>query len=177
MARLVENVYSQALFDLCAERGQVDAMDEQVKIFVELLDENPEFLSLLTAPEIAKEEKLKVIAECFGGRFDDALTGFLTVLVRAGRQSSILKIFERFRLLVRAYRHRETAVVTTAQALDTASQKAVLQRLLEITPYDSLDIHYQIDPEIIGGMIIRIGDRIADNSIRRKLELLSRSLL
>lgn len=177
MAKLVEKTYGDALFDLCVEENKLDEVVAQADILQQLLDENPEFMELLCHPRISKEEKIKVIADCFDTNLDDALTGFLTVIVNGGRQQFIPEILKGFRESVKSYKHIGTAYVTTAARLTPAQEEAVLQRLLEITDNLSYEMHFDVDPSLIGGMIIRIGDKVVDSSVRGRLEVLSRSLL
>lgn len=177
MAKLVERIYGEALFDLGVEEDKLDVLSSQVELLGRLLEDNPELLALLNHPQISKEEKLQVIARCFDGTLDDALTGFLTVIVNAGRQQYIPGILKDFQNAVRAYKHIGTAYVTTAAPLTPKQRQAVEQRLLEITDNLSYDMHFDVDASLIGGMIIRIGDKVVDSSIRTKLETLSKSLL
>lgn len=177
MAKLVDKTYGEALFNLSVEEDKVDVLDGQAKVLCGLLQENPGLLELLNHPHIAREEKLQVIADCFDHRLDDDLTGFLTVIVNAGRQKFIPEILDYFRQAVKAYKHIGTAHVTTAVELAPKRRQAVEQRLLEITDYQSFDMHFHVDAAIIGGMIIRIGDKVVDSSIRTKLETLSRHLM
>ena len=67
--------------------------------------------------------------------------------------------------------------MTTAAPLDPARRAAVEGRLLETAGYRSMELHYEVDPSIIGGMIIRVGDRVVDSSIRTKLDSLTKQLL
>lgn len=177
MAKLVDKTYGQALFDLSVEENKVDELAGQAEILSELFRENPGFLDILNHPQISKEEKLQVIKDCFDGKMDDDLTGFLTTIVEAGRQKFIPSILDYFIQAVKAHKHIGTAYVTTAAELSMERRQAVERRLLEITDNLSYEMHFDVDPALIGGMIIRIGDKVVDSSIRGKLERLSHSLL
>ena len=78
---------------------------------------------------------------------------------------------------VRKYQHIGIADVTSACALSDAQKAAVEKRLLETTGDVSIEINYQVDPEIIGGLVIRIGDKVADNSIRTQINTLPKAIL
>lgn len=176
MAKLIEKVYGDALFELAAEEDKIDMLFEQSDMLCRLFEENPGLMELLNHPQISKEEKLQVLTECFDGRVDDALTGFLVTVLTAGRQKFIPAILEYFKKAVKEYKCIGAASVTTAKELSAEQKKAVEARLLEITKYKSYEMHYIVDPSIIGGMIIRIGDKVVDSSIKSRLEDLSRSL-
>ena len=78
---------------------------------------------------------------------------------------------------MKKYKGIGIATVTTAVALSAEQQKKIEQKLLDTTDYKSMEMNYQTDPALIGGMIIRIGDRVVDSSIRTKLSELQRELL
>ncbi len=177
MARLVDKTYGQALFELSVEENRVDEYAEQAAVIRSLLIENPDLVKLLNHPQIDREDKIQVIENCFKGRVADALTGWMVTIVRAGRQADLDKILAWFLQAVRAYRHIGTAYVTSAIALSDAQKRAVEAKLLQITDNVSYEIIYSVDPELIGGMVIRIGDRVVDSSIRSQLETMKKQLM
>lgn len=177
MAKLVDKTYGDALFNLCMEENKIDKVMAQVDFLDQMFKENPELLDLLCHPQISKEEKIQVIADCFDARLDDALTGFLTVIVNGGRQRFIPEILKYFRERVKSFKHIGTAYVTTAAPLTKEQKQAVYNRLLEITDNLSYEMHFDVDTSLIGGMVIRIGDKVVDSSIRQKLETLPKRLL
>ncbi len=85
-------------------------------------------------------------------------------------------IFNFFTAKVKEYKNIGVAYVTTPLELSDAKKKQVEERLLETTSYVSFEMHYDIDPTLIGGMVIRIGDRVVDSSIRTKLYHLSKEM-
>ncbi len=177
MAKLIEKNYGQALFDLSVEQNQVDAYADQISMILQALDENPDLLALLTHPQINKEDKINVVENIFAGRVDDDITGFLVIVVKAGRQNALREILEYFMNEVKAYKHIGVAYVTSAVELSETQKAAVKKRLLDTTDEVDYEMHYHVDPSLIGGMIIRIGDKVVDSSIKTKLELMSRDLL
>ena len=126
MAKLAADVYSEALFALAIEQDSVDVLAEQVKAAELAFSENPDFLGLLTHPKITREEKLSVVEQVFRGRFDDALTGLLTVIVEKGRGCEISAVFRNFLDKVREYRKIGVASVVSATEL-TGEQKSRIE--------------------------------------------------
>jgi len=177
MAKLVDKTYGQALFDLGLEDGKIEAYAQQIETVRSLFKENPELLKLLVHPQIKKEEKIDVIEKCFKGRVDDAVTGFMVIVVKAGRQAEFEHIFSYFLDAVKAYKHIGTAYVTSAAPLTDAQKAAVEERLLALTDNVSYETFYSVDPSLIGGMVIRIGDKVVDSSIRTQLDTISRQLM
>lgn len=170
------DVYGEALFDLATQSNSIDSLADQIKTAQAVLAENPEFLELLTHPKISMEEKKSVVETVFGGRFDDAVTGLLIVIVEKGRCSEIPAVFANFLDRVREYRRIGMAKVTSATELSDLQKKRIEEKLLSQTKYESFEIEYAVDASLIGGMIIRIGDRVVDASIQSKLRRMAGSL-
>lgn len=176
MAKLVDKTYGDALFELALENGQVNTYFEECQGILEILKENEELMKLLTHPKISKEEKEKVVENVFKGRVSDDITGFLLLILKKDRQTMIPEILEYFVDRVKAYKKIGVAFVTTAVPLDEAMKKSVVAKLTATTDYESFEMNYDVDKAIIGGMIIRIGDRVVDSSIRSKIESMAKEL-
>ncbi|MBQ3584267.1 MAG: ATP synthase F1 subunit delta [Lachnospiraceae bacterium] len=176
MAKLVSKTYGDALFELALEEDKLDILFEESKVIKEVFLENNELLKLLNHPKIDKEEKIKVIENIFTERASKDFVGFLTVIIKKERQNAIIEILDYFINTVKEYKKIGVAYVTTAVELSMEKQKEVEKRLLDTTAYESFEMNYNVDKDIIGGMIIRIGDRVVDSSIRSKLNELSREL-
>ena len=177
MAKLVSNTYGQALFELAVEEGKEELFLEEVGTLKEILSENPDFNRLMNHPKILKEEKLAVLGQVFQGRISDELAGFLHLIVNKDRYGDIDAILDYYIDEVKKLKGIGIAYVTTAVALSEAKQKEVEEKLLSTTSYKQMEMHFQVDEELIGGMIIRIGDRVVDSSIQTKLFEIRRQLL
>ena len=132
---------------------------------------------LMTHPKINKDEKIRVVTDVFKGRISDELLGFLTIIISKDRYQEIDGILEYFLTEVKKYKGIGVATVTTAVPLRADQCKKVEQKLLNTTDYKSMEIHYEQDAALIGGMVIRIGDRVVDSSISTKLNELQKELL
>ena len=176
MAKLVDKTYGDALFELALENGQVNTYFEECQSILQILKENEELLKLFTHPKISKEEKEKVVENVFKGRVSDDITGFLVLILKKDRQTMIPEILEYFIDRVKEFKKIGVAFVTTAVPLDEAMKKSVEKKLIATTDYKSFEMNYNVDKDIIGGMIIRIGDRVVDSSIRSKIESMAKEL-
>ncbi len=177
MAKLVSKVYGDALYELAIEENRVDALLDEVTALKQILTENQDLLKLMNHPKIVKEEKEKIIEETFKGRASDEVTGLLKLLVEKDHSQEILKVLQYFIDAVKEYKHIGTAYVQTAVELTEAQKASVKQRLLDTTDYVDFEMDYKVDTSLIGGMVIRIGDRVVDSSIKTKLYDLSKQLL
>ncbi len=179
MAKLVSKTYGEALFEIAMESGEDKAQElmEEILGINAVLQQNPEFDELMKHPGIPKQEKLQVLKEVFKGRVSEELESFLEVIVSKERYRDMPDIFSYFVDRVKETRKIGVAYVTTAVELTAAQKSAVESRILETTEYKSMEMHYMVDASIIGGMIIRINDRVVDSSIRTKLDGLKKQLL
>lgn len=177
MAKLVSKTYGDALFELVLEKDMIDSAYEEAVEVKQIFFENNELMKLLNHPKIDKEEKVQVMENIFKGRISDDLTGFLTIIVKKDRQKEIAAILEYFIARVKEYKKIGIAYVATAVELSDSQKKDVEKRLLETTSYLKFEMNYTVDQSLIGGMVIRIGDRVVDSSIKSKLDALSRDLL
>ena len=176
MAKLVSKTYGDALFEVAVEGGSVDALAEETEGILKIFSENEDYIKVLNHPKIPLEEKLNLIKEAFEGKVSNELLGLLLTVVEKGRFSEIEEILQYFLFEVRGYKRIGTASVTSAVALSEEQKKAVEKRLLETTSYESFLLEYQVDESLIGGMVIKIGDRVVDSSIRTKLQSMAREL-
>ena len=176
MAKLVDKTYGDALFELALENGQTDTYFSECREILEIVKDNEELLKLLTHPKISKEEKIGVIENVFKGQVSDDITGFLVLIVKKDRQTELCEILEYFINRVKEYKKIGVAFVTTAVPLNEAMKQSVVDKLTATTDYKEFEMNYSVDKDIIGGMIIRIGDRVVDSSIRTKIESLAKEL-
>ena len=130
----------------------------------------------MSHPKLGIEEKMKIIEDIFAGRISGELVGLLRMLVEKDHFAQVDAVLDYFLERVREHRNIGTAYVTSAMELSDAQKDAVEKRLLETTKYVKFEMHYEVDAALIGGMVIRIGDRVVDSSVRTKLCDLTREL-
>lgn len=177
MAKLISKTYGDALFELAVEQDKVDALLEEIGQLQQVLSENEEFGRLMNHPKIIKEEKIQVAKNVFEGRMSDELLGFLTIIISKDRYRDIEAILDYFIAEVKQYKGIGVATVTTAVPLREEQCRKIEQRLLDTTSYTKMEMNYLLDKSLIGGMVIRIGDRVVDSSISTKLNELQKELL
>ena len=177
MAKLVSNTYGDALFELALENNQLDSMLEEVKAVASVLQENEDLTKLMNHPKIVKEEKIKIIEEIFTNQVSREVVGLMRMIVQKGHFNEMESVFMYFIDRVKEYKNIGTAYVTSAVTLSDGQKSAVEKRLLETTKYIQFEMHFDVDAALIGGMTIRIGDRVVDSSVKNKLNDLTRELL
>lgn len=176
MAKLVPGTYGDALFELAVEMGKLDSFLDEAKAVVAAIATNDEFNRMMNHPKIVKEDKISTIEAIFKGRISDELLGLMVQLVTKGHTAEMKAVFEHFIDRAKEYKRIGTVYVTTVIELNEIQKHDLVEKLKSTTEYESFEIHYNQDPSLIGGMVIRIKDRVVDSSIRTKLESLKSDL-
>lgn len=177
MAKLVSKTYGEALVELANEEDTALSMLEEIQSVREILKSNPDFSKLMLHPGIAKQEKLQIVDKVFKGRVSDSLTGLIRIIVENERFKELDSVFQYYIDKVKESQGIGVVYVTTPLELDEAEKAKVRTRILETTDYKTVEMNYKIDKSLIGGMIIQIGDRYVDSSIRNRLDDLTKELL
>jgi F-type H+-transporting ATPase subunit delta len=177
MARLVSTTYGDALFELAKEQDKIDDLAKEVKVVQTVLAQNPEFSKLMNHPKVGKDEKLQVVKEVFDTRVDNELVGFLRLVVEKDRYMEIDAILSYFADRVKEEKGIGVAYVTSAVKLSEIQKKLVEEKLIETTSYKEMEMNFTIDESLIGGLVIRIGDKVVDSSIKSKLSELTKQLM
>lgn len=176
MAKLVSKTYGEALYELAIEDNNTHEIKEEVLLLKEILANEHEVIEFLNNPKCSKEEKISFLEVCFSNRLSQTLLGFLVIIVTKGRQDDIASILDFF--LEKMKEHDSIGVVSVTSAVELTKEqvKSINDKLLCLTKYQSLEINVTVDQSLIGGLVIRIGDRIVDNSIKSKLNSLQKSM-
>lgn len=176
MAKLVSATYGDALFQVAMEQNTVDALFREAKAVYDALGDNEDLIGFLNHPKIDKTEKVKTIEEIFNRFVSREMTGLLVTVVNKDRSKELMSILEYFLDKVKEYKKIGRAYVTTPMELSDSDKEKVRKRLLDTTDYVEFEMVYAVDKSLIGGMVIRIGDRVVDSSIKHKLSEISRQL-
>lgn len=176
MAKLVAKVYGDALFAAAKEAGRMDDIYGEVHELLKIFEANAELQKMLDNPKVIREEKESVIENVFRGRISDEIVELMKLMIAKGRYSQLESVFEYYIGLVKEEKKIGVAQVTTALELTEGQKSEITKKLLDTTAYESFEMNYAVDKSLIGGMVIRIGDRVVDSSIKTKLYELSKDL-
>jgi len=177
MAKLISKTYGDALIEVAVEENKVDIFAEEIAGIETVLKDNPDFAKLINNPRISVEEKIGIVETVFKGQVSDELVGFMNMIVSKGRFAQIDEILQYFTDEVKKLKGIGVAYVTTPSELSDSQKKAVEQKLLDTTKLDTMEMHYSIDKSLIGGIKIRIGDRVVDSSVHTKIMSMQQELL
>ena len=165
-------VYAEAFLGAVKGEGQ-EAVDELEGFATEVWAANPEFAELLNAPSVDARERDAILARALDGRVSTHLSHFLRVLSRRGRLELLGPVARRVRAEWDRRQGRRAVTVRTAVPLAADQEARLRERLAAMMPGQTPMIRHEIDPSLIGGMVVQIGDRVIDASVRtRHLERL-----
>ena len=176
MAKLVSKTYGEALFELGVEEHSMEELTEETKAVLQAMEENPDLMKLLNHPKIGKEEKVSVMENIFKGQVSDTMVGFLVLVVQKDRYNELAGILEYFLDKVREEKKIGVASVCSAVPLSDTQKSQIKNKLLETTEYVDFEMEFHVDQTLIGGLVIRVGDRVVDSSIRSRIDTLAKEL-
>ena len=168
--------YASALFDLARDQRQIESVGRSLDALSQALLDSKDFAELVSSPLVSRGEAGKAFAALAPDLGLDPITAnFLGVLARNGRKNELRNVIRAFRRLAAEHRGETTAEVVTARPLGD-DQLAALKQQLRARAGRDVNIDLSIDPEILGGIIVKLGSQQIDASIRTKLNRLAQAM-
>jgi F-type H+-transporting ATPase subunit delta len=167
--------YSETLFVLAEKSGRIQDYADLIDAVAHGVAAAPRVQAVLMSPRVTKAQKAKLFADALAGAPREFVL-FLQAVIRRGRQGLLTYIAQEFHALHDLKLNRIRAAVTVARPVDETLRQQVARRLTEVMGKQVLP-HFHEDPAILGGVVVRVGDRVFDGSIRRRMTLLRRALL
>jgi F-type H+-transporting ATPase subunit delta len=162
--------YATALFELALEEKAVDAVRRDLEQFDALIADNADLARLVRSPVFGADEQLKALSAILDKAGIKGLAAnFLRVITANRRLFGVRDMIRDFRMLVARHRGEVTAQITVAEKLNDANLDALKSALKSVTGGKDIDLDVKIDPAIIGGLIVKVGSRMIDSSLRTKL--------
>jgi F-type H+-transporting ATPase subunit delta len=176
-ALVLATTYAEALVNVSAKEGQVDAvLNELDEIVSDLLAPNPKFAALLASPLLAQDTKDEILVNTLEGRALPAVVQFLRVLNRRGRLELIEPVAQAARVIWDERQNRRRVRVRSAIPLNEAQQAAIRERLADMLAATPI-LQLEVDRSLLGGLVVQAGDDVYDASVRNRLEQLRRRLI
>lgn len=171
----VSRNYAEALFELGRTHDQLEAFQEGIGAVARLLDENDDFRRFLETPRIDAPAKKDVIRKAFGDALPRPLLNFILITVDKRRQRLLRAIAREYLALMDEHLGRTHVEVQVARELGSDTVEEMTRKLSKLLDTEAIP-HIRVRPEILGGVVIRTGDRVFDGSLRRRLEGMRRQL-
>lgn len=167
--------YAQAIWAVAQGEGVLDQVEQELTRIKELLEKNNELQEFLKDPKVAADGKQKAMAEILGGEVSRVTRHGIELAVGQGRGGLLPKVIEAFFRLAAESRKRVTAQVTTAVPLTDEGKEKLEKTLSELTG-EPVFLKMSVDPSLVGGFVVQIGERIIDGSVRGRLHRLRNDL-
>jgi len=166
---------AQALMSLAQDQNLEDRFGEDAQGVLSLLAESAELRKFLENPLMSEATK-KGVLEQVSGDLNPLFANFLKLLVDKGRVGFLMPILKRYQELLRQLRKTVLAEVTAAVELSDAQKEQIRQKVAKMTEAQQVDLEVTLDPELLGGVIIKVGSQVVDASLRGQLRRLSMQL-
>ena len=162
--------YANALFELALEEKALDTVKSDLEKFDALIAESADLNRLVRSPVYGADEQLKALSAILDKAGIGGLAAnFLRVITTNRRLFAVRDMIRAFRMLVAKHRGEVSADVTVAEALNDSNLEALKGALKSVTGGKDIDLNVKIDPAIIGGLVVKLGSRMVDSSLRTKL--------
>jgi len=165
--------YAKALLGLAIEQGQLDSVYKDIEGFSKALNQR-EFKLLIKSPIVNSDKKKSILTRIFGNGWNKITSSFVNILMRKRREFYLPEIAEEFTKQYKAHQKIATAILTTATPVDDATLQDVKNIVLKQTGMKSVELTTEVDASLIGGFVLKFGDKLYDTSIAHKLEKLSK---
>jgi|SRR5262245_58666998 len=170
----IARVYATALFEAAKSRGKLDVIRDQLGQFVDALEGNRELRLFLFSPYFSSTEKIDGLKKAVADAEPEFLN-FLELLLEKGRMPVIFRIRRKYDDLWNRENKRLGVTVTSAIELDPAVTKRIAAEIEEQTG-NTVELTSHVDPDILGGLVVQVGNMVLDTSIRNRLEKLRKSV-
>ncbi|MGN1481130.1 ATP synthase F1 subunit delta [Porcipelethomonas sp.] len=169
----VGKLYADALFELCTESGCIEEVHEDLNQCRMVFDDNPELVKLLGSPVILNDEKKNVINSVFGS--EGIVHDFICLVTDKKRIGYFDKMTDSFNIRYNEYKNVAEMTVITSMPLKKELRDKLVKKLEEKSG-KTVKLKEEVDPAIIGGIILKQGNTLIDNSIRGRLEAVAKQL-
>jgi F-type H+-transporting ATPase subunit delta len=168
--------YATALFDLARDENAIDAVKADLDHFEALLAESPDLTRLVRSPVFSADEQLQALAAVLARAGIGGIAAKFLQLVTANRRLfAVRAMIKAYRALVADHKGEATAEVTVAEALKDDHLGALRAALKAVSGKD-VDLAIKVDPAIIGGLVVKLGSRMVDTSLRTKLNAIRHAM-
>jgi F-type H+-transporting ATPase subunit delta len=167
-------VYAEALFDVAKEKGKLDAIGDELAQLADAVDSSRELRTFLFSPYFSSAEKIDGLKRAIEGA-DPEFVNFLELLIEKHRMPEIFRIRRQFEQMWKRENRRLDVTVTSAIELDPAVVAKIGEEIERQTDH-KVDLASSVDAEILGGIVLQVGNMVLDASIRNRLEKLRKSV-
>jgi F-type H+-transporting ATPase subunit delta len=162
--------YAQALFQVAQAEGALEQVEDELFRFARILENETRLREALTDPSVPPEHRAQMVQELLGPKASPHTTNIIGFLVQQGRARELPKIIDSLVQLAAEERNKAVAEVRTAVPLD-GDQREKLKDAIARATGKQVELKVLIDPSVVGGLLVRVGDQIFDGTVRRRLQM------
>jgi F-type H+-transporting ATPase subunit delta len=168
--------YAQALMSLAQSQHLTTVFGENTRDLLAFLDESPDLETVLSNPVVKDDDKKAILRQILGSQVNPYLLNFMFLLVDKRRIVFLRAICEQYQVLLRKLTNTVLAEVVSVLKLTDSQRQAVIDKVKQLTGASNVEIETAIDPDILGGVIIKVGSQVFDSSLKGQLRRISLSL-
>jgi F-type H+-transporting ATPase subunit delta len=166
--------YAKSLIDLANEKGVLDAVNKDMKMFVEVCSQNRDLALVLSNPIVHSDKKLNILRSIFSDKMNKMTIAFFEIVIRKTREKYLIQIAKEFTEQYKYLKGIQTAEIISAVGLDDKLRKQVYE-MLRNNNNSEVELIEKVDKNLIGGFVLRIDDRQYDASIASDLRKLTQA--
>ncbi|HEV7780996.1 MAG TPA: ATP synthase F1 subunit delta [Chitinophagaceae bacterium] len=166
--------YAKSLIDLAIERGELEKVFADMKWLNSVCKTNRDFVNLLRSPVIKGDTKKKIMEAVTGGRISEMTAAFNRLLITKGRESNLPEITAAFITAYKLEKNIQTIRLTTAAPVTDAVKDAIIAQVKKTAGFQNAELEEKVDPNIIGGFVLQVDDKLIDASVAYDLKAIAR---
>lgn len=175
MAKLVAKRYAEALFEVAVELDSLEQIREEIQAVAKVIEGNSELKTIFTHPRLSKSEKKGIVDELFKGKLSESVLNLCYITIDKGREKYLGEISEAYVTLSNSAQGIVEAVAITAVPM-SSDELSTLKEKLSKEFNKKVQLSNKVDESIVGGVLVKIGDKVIDGSLRGRLEGIKREL-
>src|SRR6187397_1877839 len=166
--------YAKSLLDLAVERGQLEQAYADMQVMQQICNGNRDFVNLLRSPVLKSDAKRRIIEAVTKGKISELNTAFNAVLVSKARESVLPEIITAFISQYKEHENIHTVKLITAVPVSDSVKTAIINQVKKEGGIENVELVDSVDPDIIGGFVLQVGDKLVDASISYDLRTIAR---
>lgn len=166
--------YAKSLIDLAIEKGQLEQVFADMQWLQAVNKSNKDFVNLLRSPIIKSDIKKKILDAVTAGKLSQLTAAFNTLLISKGRESNLPEIVNAFIDQYKKHKNIQVIKLTTATPVSDSLKKAIVEQVKKTAGFQHIELEEKVNPELIGGFVLQVGDQLVDASIAYDLKTIAK---
>lgn len=166
--------YAKAIVDLSIEKGQLENVYADMRWLQGVCKSNHDFVNLLRSPIVKSDIKKRIVGAVSEGKISELTKAFVNLLIGKHRESKLPEIITAFIEAYKEHKNIHDVTLTTATPVDDGIRNSILEQIRKTTGFEKIELEEKVNPALIGGFVLRMGDQLIDASIAYDLKTIAR---